>query len=92
MVVTGDLSQIDLPRGVTSGLRDALKVLDDLEGVGVTRFGHADVVRHELVSRIVQAYDNRDGKQAELDFGAQEASRKRAGDRKENGAGDGGDS
>jgi phosphate starvation-inducible PhoH-like protein len=74
MVVTGDLSQIDLPRGVTSGLRDALGVLDEMQGVGFTRFGHADVVRHELVSRIVRAYDERDGKQAELDFGASDKS------------------
>lgn len=68
MVVTGDLSQIDLPRGVTSGLRDALEVLETVDGVGITRFGHADVVRHDLVSRIVHAYDSRDGKQAELDL------------------------
>jgi len=68
MVVTGDLTQIDLPSGVTSGLRDALDVLEGIEGVGFIHFGHADVVRHELVARIARAYDERDGHQAELNL------------------------
>ncbi|MGE0734471.1 MAG: PhoH family protein [Alphaproteobacteria bacterium] len=68
MVVTGDLSQIDLPRGITSGLKDALQILGDIEEVAVVNFTHRDVVRHPLVSRIVQAYDARDGVQAELDL------------------------
>ncbi|MBH9553906.1 PhoH family protein [Inhella gelatinilytica] len=58
-VVTGDTSQVDLPRGVTSGLIDALQVLDGVEGIGLTRFTRADVVRHPLVGRIVEAYDRR---------------------------------
>jgi len=58
-VVTGDTSQIDLPRGATSGLIDALQVLDGVEGVATTRFTRADVVRHPLVGRIVEAYDRR---------------------------------
>ena len=58
-VVTGDTSQIDLPRGATSGLVDALQVLDGVEGVATTRFTRADVVRHPLVGRIVEAYDRR---------------------------------
>ncbi len=60
MVVTGDLSQIDLPIGVPSGLRDALSILDGVEGISVVRFGDADVVRHPLVTRIVKAYGARD--------------------------------
>ncbi len=59
MVVTGDLTQIDLPKGQKSGLADALDTLKDVEGIGVTRFSSADVVRHELVTRIVEAYDSR---------------------------------
>jgi phosphate starvation-inducible PhoH-like protein len=57
MVVTGDLSQIDLPPGQRSGLRDALDILDDMEGVSFVRFTDKDVVRHDLVTRIVRAYD-----------------------------------
>ena len=66
MVVTGDLSQVDLPRGVRSGLRDALEILDGMDGVGFVHFDHADVVRHDLVSRIVRAYDARDEAQGRL--------------------------
>jgi phosphate starvation-inducible PhoH-like protein len=58
-VVTGDTSQIDLPRGITSGLVDAQQVLAEVEGVAFTRFTRADVVRHPLVGRIVEAYDTR---------------------------------
>ncbi len=58
MVVTGDLSQVDLPRGIRSGLRDAMDVLKGVEGVGHTRFDENDVVRHPLVGRIVNAYRN----------------------------------
>lgn len=57
MVVTGDLSQIDLPGGVASGLRHAVKTLDGVEGVQTIHLHAEDVVRHELVSRIVSAYD-----------------------------------
>jgi len=56
-VVTGDISQIDLPKGVTSGLVDAVKVLHDVNGIASTRFTSVDVVRHPLVARIVEAYD-----------------------------------
>ncbi len=62
MVVTGDLSQIDLPKGVKSGLEDALETLDNVQGVGLVRFSARDVVRHDLVARIVEAYDRRDAK------------------------------
>ncbi len=56
-VVTGDVSQIDLPRGTDSGLIDAERVLRRVRGVATTRFSSADVVRHPLVARIVEAYD-----------------------------------
>ncbi len=59
MVITGDLSQIDLPPGQRSGLRDALDTLEGLPGIGVNRFGTRDVVRHPLVAAIVNAYDQR---------------------------------
>jgi len=59
MVITGDLSQIDLPSGVASGLREAVETLEGLPGIGITRFESADVVRHPLVARIVDAYDQR---------------------------------
>jgi phosphate starvation-inducible PhoH-like protein len=56
-VVTGDVSQIDLPKGRTSGLVEAQVVLAGVEGVGFTQFSSADVVRHPLVARIVEAYE-----------------------------------
>jgi phosphate starvation-inducible protein PhoH and related proteins len=57
MIVTGDPSQIDLPRGVKSGLVEALQLLNGVEGIAVIRFKDTDVVRHPLVARIVRAYD-----------------------------------
>ncbi|MCF7750821.1 PhoH family protein [Bacillus subtilis subsp. subtilis] len=59
-VVTGDLTQTDLPKHVKSGLRDAIDVLRDIDGVSFTFFEARDVVRHPLVARIVSAYDRRD--------------------------------
>ena len=56
-VVTGDVSQIDLPKGTLSGLIDAERVLKRVKGISVTHFTSADVVRHPLVARIVDAYD-----------------------------------
>ncbi len=56
-VVTGDVSQIDLPKGATSGLIEAERVLKRVQGIAITRFTSADVVRHPLVARIVDAYD-----------------------------------
>jgi phosphate starvation-inducible PhoH-like protein len=58
MVVTGDPSQVDLPPGQTSGLADAVRLLAGIDGIGHVTFTAADVVRHELVARIVEAYDN----------------------------------
>lgn len=57
MIVTGDMTQIDLPKGVKSGLKDAIEVLDGLEGLSVINLTGKDVVRHKLVTRIVAAYD-----------------------------------
>jgi phosphate starvation-inducible protein PhoH and related proteins len=57
-VVTGDVSQIDLPRNVTSGLRQLIEVLRDVDGVSFTFFNASDVVRHPLVQRIVRAYES----------------------------------
>ncbi len=59
MVITGDLTQVDLPAGARSGLRDALDTLEGLAGIAVCRFDKRDVVRHPLVARIVDAYDQR---------------------------------
>ena len=59
-VVTGDLTQTDLPKHTKSGLRDAIEVLRDVDGVSFTFFEARDVVRHPLVARIVSAYDRRD--------------------------------
>jgi len=56
-VVTGDVSQIDLPKGTASGLVDAANVLQDVRGIAFSHFTSADVVRHPLVARIVEAYD-----------------------------------
>jgi phosphate starvation-inducible PhoH-like protein len=56
-VITGDVSQIDLPKGQLSGLIDAERVLRRTKGIAFTRFSSADVVRHPLVARIVDAYD-----------------------------------
>ncbi|OZI45716.1 phosphate starvation-inducible protein PhoH [Bordetella genomosp. 5] len=56
-VITGDPSQVDLPRGQQSGLAHAVQVLDDVQGIAMTRFTSRDVVRHPLVARIVDAYD-----------------------------------
>ena len=62
MVVCGDPSQVDLPRGTRSGLRHALDILRGVESIAVTRFNQRDVVRHPLVARIVDAYGDDDGR------------------------------
>ncbi|AVX02762.1 PhoH family protein [Maritalea myrionectae] len=59
MIITGDPSQIDLPRGVRSGLVEALDLLNGVKGIQITRFSDKDVVRHELVARIIRAYDGK---------------------------------
>ena len=64
MIVTGDPSQVDLPRGEKSGLVEATALLEGIEGVHISRFGDKDVVRHALVGRIVRAYDAASAKPA----------------------------
>ncbi|EIC22009.1 PhoH family protein [Thiorhodovibrio frisius] len=65
-VVTGDVTQVDLPRGQPSGLRQAVDVLREIEGISFTFFTSRDVVRHSLVQRIVNAYDHHDQHQPDL--------------------------
>ena len=59
MIVTGDVTQIDLPQNVRSGLVEALDILKDLKGVSIIRLNKKDIVRHRLVTRIVEAYENK---------------------------------
>jgi phosphate starvation-inducible PhoH-like protein len=56
-VITGDISQIDLPNGKRSGLKEALRILRGIEEIGITKFEYVDVVRHPLVSKIVERYE-----------------------------------
>lgn len=60
-VITGDVTQIDLPRGQVSGLVEALSILKSVEGLAIVNFSDEDVIRHPLVSRIVRAYDEKGG-------------------------------
>jgi len=57
MIVTGDTSQIDLPKTQKSGLIEALHILNEVEGIGIVRLDRTDIVRHKLVTRIVNAYE-----------------------------------
>ncbi len=59
-VITGDITQTDLPRGQRSGLRDALELVDGIRGIGTVQFTDVDVVRHPLVAALIRAYDARD--------------------------------
>ena len=61
-VITGDITQVDLPRDKTSGLRHTLKILSDIDGIGVTQFQKGDIVRHPLVKKIVHAYEEDESK------------------------------
>ena len=65
MIVTGDLTQIDLPHGTTSGLREAINILKDIEGISFINMDDKDIVRHKLVTRIVKAYDKAHKQQKE---------------------------
>ena len=60
MVITGDLTQVDLPRGQRSGLAEAMELLEGIEGIGFVRMEKKDIVRHKLVTRIVNAYERAD--------------------------------
>ena len=61
-VITGDITQVDLPRGVKSGLRHSIEVLNDIPGVSFNFFQSKDVVRHPVVGRIVDAYEKHEQK------------------------------
>ncbi|MCK4833756.1 MAG: PhoH family protein [Gammaproteobacteria bacterium] len=61
-VITGDITQVDLPRDKTSGLRHALKILTGIDGIGITQFQKGDIVRHPLVKKIVHAYEEDESK------------------------------
>ena len=58
MVITGDITQIDLPADKTSGLKEAVRVLKNVEGIGICELNNQDVVRHVMVQRIIKAYDD----------------------------------
>ena len=64
-VITGDITQVDLPRGTKSGLAHVIEVLKDVNGISFTHFKPKDVVRHPLVQRIVEAYEAFEGDQAQ---------------------------
>ena len=57
IVITGDITQIDLPKDVVSGLREAMRVLKGVDDIAIMRLGEADVVRHALVQKIIKAYE-----------------------------------
>lgn len=65
-VITGDITQVDLPRGQQSGLAQALKVLENIKEIHITRFHSRDVIRHQLVQKIVEAYDKFDDEQQRI--------------------------
>ena len=76
IVITGDITQIDLPPEKTSGLRDAMRVVEGIPDIAVCRLTSADVVRHELVSKIIEAYDKRSRSVLSRDEKPSENSRK----------------
>ncbi len=65
-VITGDVTQIDLPEGKKSGLSEAIKILSDIEGIGISILTNKDVVRHPLVQKIIEAYEKNDNKVKKL--------------------------
>ena len=78
-VVTGDITQTDLPTGARSGLREARDLLGEIEGIGFCAFSDADVVRHHLVQKIIVAYERRDAERAR-EKAEREAERRRLGE------------
>ena len=79
-VITGDPSQTDLPYGQKSGLADAVKILENIEDIGIWRFTDKDVVRHKLVQAIILAYEARDRERAKEEAVKPEPRYKRTGD------------
>lgn len=78
MIITGDMTQIDLPRGQKSGLTEALNILKNVEGIGFVSLGQKDIVRHKLVTRIVNAYEAHDSKAEEKKTEKKKAGVKKA--------------
>lgn len=76
-VITGDITQVDLPRGQQSGLAHALRVLEPITEIHITRFHSRDVVRHQLVQKIVEAYEGFDDQQHQLSMEARRARQAR---------------
>ncbi|MDE5706736.1 MAG: PhoH family protein, partial [Alistipes sp.] len=68
-IVTGDVTQIDLPHRSDSGLMRAMEILRGVEGIGLVEFDRRDIVRHPLVKQIVDAFDRRDGQPARSESG-----------------------
>ena len=67
MIITGDITQVDLARGEMSGLVDAIATLEGVEGIGIAELTKADIVRHKLVQNIVQAYDRKNKREPRED-------------------------
>ncbi len=78
MIITGDVTQIDLPRATASGLVQALRILDGVKGVGRVEFDKRDIVRHQLVQRIVEAYERHDPQEKAAAPAASEAAQETA--------------
>jgi len=72
MIITGDMTQVDLPRNEKSGLREALRILRGVEGIGVVELSQKDIVRHKLVTRVVNAFEQAERRQKEADGKAEE--------------------
>jgi phosphate starvation-inducible PhoH-like protein len=85
-VITGDVSQVDLPRHVRSGLRHAVEVLRGVDGISFTFFTSRDVVRHPLVAKIVRAYEASEAGNGEQGAGAKTGNRERGTGNVEGGA------
>lgn len=81
IVITGDLTQKDLPKGTVSGLETAVKILDNIEGINISRLTNKDVVRHPLVQQIVKAYEDYEIKHSKSDNSIRKNNSKNWGDR-----------
>ena len=73
-VVTGDITQIDLPEGKRSGLKEVLNILKDVDDIAIVRFGEQDVVRHRLVQQIIKAYEKYEERKQMRQYGQNKSS------------------
>ncbi len=73
-VVTGDITQIDLPEGKRSGLKEVLNILKDVDDIAIVRFGERDVVRHRLVQQIIKAYEKYEERKQMRQYGQNKSS------------------